>query len=240
MTDTDQTVESAIGPEVHTLLSWRTFYVKIEFEDRLVGGVPATLSSDDREAREKAYQEWVAQQTGEDAPESLVNELAEDPDMPVVEIGPLNAFKRDEDGIYVEARQVKAMLKEAAQRLGIVVRQRGARQVLQHDLHVRDDLDQRTQKLHPYPSKKDADGIDERPISVMTRQGPRTAIKRFEYLEQVQIAFHVKVLKGGVGDNKVTAANLAQMLELGGWLGLGADRSQGAGLFNVVEFYEVD
>jgi hypothetical protein len=216
-------------------LSWTRYRVTLEFDDRIVGGVPAHQADTTYDERRDAVESWLSKQTGEKPPpEGLVEEVMNDPDIPTVEIGPLNTFKRDDDALYIEARQVKAMLREGAQRLGIIAKKRGSRQVIQHDLHVVGQDKQKIRLCRAGVWLQEPDGVDERPISVMTRQGPRTAIKRFEYVTEPTITFTVQLLAGGIGDKIVSAIELKQMMELGGWLGLGADRSQGAGMFTVV------
>jgi hypothetical protein len=73
---------------------------------------------------------------------------------------------------------------------------------------------------------------DDRPLTVMTMQGPRTSIKRFEFAENVPLAFTLRTLDGGVA----TAENLEALLEYMALNGLGSDRSQGAGTFRVNSF----
>lgn len=159
-------------------------------------------------------------------------------DMPVatdkVEGALETGFRRDDEGIYVECRQVKACLRESAQRLGMIKKVQGFRQVVQHDLHVRAENGSQKLRLRRQGDVvEEPDGKDMRPISVLTRQGPRTAIKRFEYATEPVVEFEVKVLAGGIGDGKLDEAKLREMLEFGGMLGLGADRSQGEGTFVV-------
>jgi hypothetical protein len=221
-------------------VTWNTFQVTIRFNDRLVGGIPIVPE----DQRLDAYEAWARGQHVENAPgydETLPEALAADPDMPVAveadEIAGLTTgFRRDELGLYIEARQIKACLREAAQRLGIINAVRGSRQVLQHDLVVR--ATDGTQKI--LLGRTVPDGTDMRPISVVTRQGPRTALKRFEYVTGATITFVVKILAGGVGDGKIDEERLTDMLELAGDLGLGADRSQGEGTFTVVNIGVVD
>ena len=223
--------------------TFHRFTVTLAFDDRVVGGIPALYG--DPEEQDAQLRAWIKTQSGAEAPASLVEEMKGDPDFPETEESPLNAFKRDDTGLYIEARQVKAMLREAAQRLGYLVSKRGSRQVLQHDLHVRNHLDPDSQKLHfttlvedtgemVYVTDDDANlNIDERPISVMTRQGPRTALKKSEYVVNAHLACSVYVLHDGIGKGLIDDDALANMLDLGQWLGLGADRSQGAGTFTV-------
>lgn len=212
------------------MVNWVRYKATIRFLDRLVGGIPVVPEG---AGRADAYEGWARGQGVDPADAAeLAEKLAEDGEMPVAvaEVEGLETgFRSDDDGLYIEARQVKAMLREAAQRLGIIKRVRGSRQVVQHDLHVR-ALDG-GQKLHL--GVVEPDGVDQRPIAVVTRQGPRTAIKRFAYVNQAELVFEVRVLAGGVGDGLLDEERLRDMLELGGSLGLGADRSQGEGTFEL-------
>lgn len=74
--------------------------------------------------------------------------------------------------------------------------------------------------------------IEERPISVMTRQGPRTSLKRCEVVDDVPIAFTIHVLDDGV----VKPTFLETMIRYTCLNGFGADRSQGSGRADLVDF----
>lgn len=215
---------------------------EIEFESRIIGGIPVVPFGADRA---DIYEKWARGQGVENDPsyeKPLPEALAEDPDMPVLEedseiAGMMCGFRCDREGIYVEARQVKAALRESAQRLGLIVKQRGLRQVLQHDLHVR--AVDGSQKLRLYRDGgvvTEPDGEDQRPIAVVTARGPRTTIKRFEYVIAPTIRFRVMILAGGVGDGLLNEDGLRRVLSFAGYLGLGADRSQGEGTFGLVDF----
>jgi hypothetical protein len=232
-------------------LQWYEYDCLIKLRDRLIGGIPIIPEGADRA---DAYEKWGRGQNVENDPEfeqPLAEALAEDPDMPVAVAvedvqGLETGFKRDANGLYIEARQVKAMLRESAQRLGHIKRNKGFRQILQHDLYVRSPQDA-TQKL--YLDRESPDGKETRPISVITRQGPRTALKRFEYVQEVEIAFRIRILAGGIGEEVFGKTRkerdsqreeiLLSMLELSCELGLGADRSQGEGTFDVLAFARV-
>jgi hypothetical protein len=219
------------------MIQWTEYTATIRFRDRLVGGIPVIPEGTDRA---DAYEGWArgAGIDPEDAAD-LATKLAADPDMPVtvedVE-GLATGFRSDDNGIYIEARQIKAMVREASQRLGIIKQVRGSRQVIQHDLHVRSATDPNGQKI--YLDRMVADGTETRPISVITRQGPRTAIKRFDYVDQPEITFTIRVLAGGVGNGLIPIERIADIMELGCELGIGADRSQGEGTFDVVSLVE--
>ena len=219
------------------MIEWDEYEATIRFEDRLIGGIPVMPAGSDPQA----YEGWLRGQKVENDPsfeKGLAEVLAADSEMPVAvaEDAPTEqGFRRGKDGLYVEARQVKAAIKEGSQRLGLLKSVRGMRQVIQHDIHVR-ALDG-TQRL--YLARAEPDGKDARPISVLTPQGPRQSIKRFEYVNQPEIRFVVRVLKGGIGEGMMTEDLLRDVLELCGSLGLGADRSQGEGTFVLEELKRI-
>jgi hypothetical protein len=73
------------------------------------------------------------------------------------------------------------------------------------------------------------DGNEEKPIHIMTTQGPRTALKRFDYVNTPVIKFTLRHMNDGIVDLEL----IQVLLEHSAWNGLGADRSQGNGLFTV-------
>jgi len=75
---------------------------------------------------------------------------------------------------------------------------------------------------------------------VVTPQGPRTAIKRVDYVQHVSFSFEVWVLTTAAQEKRhVGEEELKRMLALGQENGLGADRSQGQGKFEVTAFEKV-
>ena len=144
-----------------------------------------------------------------------------------------NGFPGDENGLFLWARQMKALFKECASMRRIFIEKIGSKQILQHGFEIKGaDKDDRL-----YFGKKAPDGCYEGPIHVQTAQGPRTAIKRVDYVEKVSVSFAIWVLKTDpkekrhVGEKEVRA-----MLVFGQENGIGADRSQGCGKFDVIEF----
>lgn len=226
------------------MTTWTTYEIGIDFDDRVVGGIPVLPAGADRA---DAYEKWARGQ-GVEQPDArgLAETLAEDLEMPTLTAedevaGMVTGFRRDDEGIYLEARQVKAMLRESAQRLGIIKKVRGSRQVLQHDIIVRGaDGSKKLRLVRDGFELTEPDGGDQRPIAVITPQGPRSAIKRFEYVNQASMKFTVRVLAGGIGDGLIDADKLGEMVEFAGEsLGLGADRSQDEGTFTVTQFEQV-
>jgi hypothetical protein len=228
-----------------------TFYTTVlEFNDRVIGGIP--IVSEEKKA--KVYANWLKGQhvedTGEDG-RSLLETLEADQGMPVLTVEaddqPTTGFKKDAKGLYLEARLIKANIRESAQRLGLIKDKRGARQVLQHDLHVRaPGTITGPDAQHIYLYDQDSHNVirvptdlESRPIAVMTPQGPRNAIKRYEVVEGAYLQFDILVLANGLGKGIMTEENLRLILDNGGFHGLGADRSQGEGTYVVKEFTQV-
>jgi len=78
---------------------------------------------------------------------------------------------------------------------------------------------------------KDPDGCIESAIHVMTPRGPRSALKRCDYVQQATASFEI-----WVAGATVTTKDLKELLMLGQEVGLGASRSQGYGKFTLEEF----
>ena len=132
-------------------------------------------------------------------------------------------FYRGEDGEpYLESRNIKAAFKEAANILKGHLKETNYRAKL-------------AERVFAGPALIPLRGPvyrAERPISVMTMKGPRTSLKRYEYMLDVPIPFYLKVLDDGV----IKEGQLLEMLKYLRELGLGADRSQGSGTFEIVHF----
>jgi len=78
---------------------------------------------------------------------------------------------------------------------------------------------------------KKPDGHVESAIHVMTPRGPRSALKRCDYVQQAHATFEI-----WVAGEAVTKKDLEQLLTLGQEIGLGASRSQGYGKFTLERF----
>lgn len=149
-------------------------------------------------------------------------------------------FKRDEQGIYIEGRQLKAAFKEAANILREALQKQekkgdakksrftALRAKLAESLFVEDEriyfVDTKTGEKVKEPS-----GTEERAINVMTAQGPRTALKRVDFVnpENIELRAKVRYLDAGIVDEDLVRT----LIEFMGWNGLGADRSMGSGQF---------
>jgi len=139
----------------------------------------------------------------------------------------LNGFKRDEDGLFIEGRQLKAALKEAAsvavaagklEMRGWGKTNKGLLSFLAEHVHVIED------KLHL--GVTEASGITQR--FVHTFRG--TGIQYEEYVTDAKIAFTVET------DYKFTDEQWAHIWLTGERQGIGASRSQGFGKYTVTSW----
>lgn len=208
------------------------YEIAIVVRNRLDGGVPKDP---------KLIEAWVKAKTGHDD-EKTQEQIAEH--LPDIEAagdeaaaGMWCGFKRHGEGDdarpYVEPRQVKAMLRECATVLGIIKKKRGSRQIIQHGFEVKGLKEESRIYIEVHNP-----GTHEGAIHVMTAQGPRSAIKRNDYVgEDSRLGFRVWVLKTATQETRhIGEKDLKEMFALAQENGLGANRSQGSGKFNVVEF----
>lgn len=82
---------------------------------------------------------------------------------------------------------------------------------------------------------KEPSGYFEHPVHVMTAQGPRSALKRSDYVDSPTIKFRLRVL----ADKVVDKALLEHIFEYGGTHGMGSDRGMGFGRYELVGLTEM-
>lgn len=211
---------------------YNRYFVRIQVRERLDGGVPKDP---------ELIAGWVAAKTGHDDEQTqkLVEEHMPDIETVTEEVaeGMWTGFKQDDLGYYIETRQVKALFRESATMLGITKKKRGSRQVLQHGFEVRGH--DGGSKIY---LKTDGDEDlnikrEERAIHVMTPQGPRSAIKRCDYATNAALEWEVWILRTAKAETRhIGCAELELMLTHAQENGLGSNRSQGSGKFDVTRF----
>ena len=156
-------------------------------------------------------------------------------------------FKSDDQGIYIEGRQLKSMLKESANIIKAVAPTRKSKKspkgigitafknktadhvfVVEEKVHlkyagefVHYNKEGKLEKPH---------SSDERPIHVMTPRGERTSLKKTDVLREVELVFTIRRLN----DSAVTEKALYALILYSSQVGIGADRSQGSGVFEVI------
>lgn len=193
----------------------------------LVGGTP----SDPRVA-----EGWIRSKLDstdaliQDAVAEIMAERGLDPDAAAEELARrkhLNGFKRDDNGLYIEGRQLKSCLKEAA---GILISnlwanrkwgstRKGTLSFMPEHLCIDED--------RLYLGVTEPTGIDQRFVS--TWRG--TGIQLEEFVDDAKISFTLST------DYDFTDEDWGQLwITAERQVGLGASRSQGFGRFEVVEW----
>lgn len=203
------------------------YRVRIRFRERVCGGTPK-----DPEIQ-KAWLETRGFTTAET--EEYVRNLREEKGDEYVNEEVKKAwsgFRGDSEGLYLEARQLEAMMREGATELGIPRATRGFRQRLQHGCFVKPH---RLRMLKENEIVKEPDGDRMTVVHVMTPKGKVAAFSRFDYVEEAELAFEVLIVQSEM----FTAEKLADILTLAQEQGLGAGRSQGEGKFDVLEITQL-
>jgi len=194
--------------------------------ERLVGGIPRHPEIV-RRWQEARWKEGKPQpgdpQTPEEAAERTIELLGEQVHEEVAGIWTGFVEIPDGGGLAMEGRQIKAMFKESANILRTMIKVGGKTIPLRARVAERVFV---VERLIPLGVAAPT-GTIERPIHVMTAQGPRTALKRTDYVDHAKVTCHLKLLEDGL----ITEEILDQILQHASLNGIGTDRSQGAGTF---------
>ena len=222
------TAEEMIA-EMHLIVS-----VTLQVRDKICGGTPKHPDT---------IQKWIDSIIQD---KSKVRELAEQArrDMGVADLtdeqvaqmakGSWNGFRSDADGLYIEARQVKAALKEAADPVG---KRFG---VWALGKHIAERMFVQGREI--YLGASEPDGYIEGTIHIEDRWGGAiAALKRVDYVLAPRLEFSVRLLdlpyvtSAATGKKSIAPVDMLRaLLHYGQDLGLGADRSQGQGTYDVV------
>lgn len=239
-----------------------TYALELRFRDRVVGGIPANR---------KLIEAWLRTKMGITAEEEVqaltvetLKELGLESDGVFEEGQPqtfeniaaaseaiakkshLTMFKRDDRGLYLESRIVKAMLKEQVAVLypGSVAaatdRERdaelkqhrwgqtgkGPRSAIAEWVAIEPD------RIHL--GVMEPTGIDLSVGHITGPQGPRSTLDLYEYVERAAIGFTVMVLQDRVRD--LYWPHIWVAAQEGG---LGSKRSQGFGRFDVLRWERI-
>lgn len=215
--------------------------VTLQFRDRLMGGVPKdpkiiegwirtkAMVTDEEELRQMALR--TLRELGADVNEGMTYEEAVTAAEAMALEKHTNGFKRDEHGLYIEGRQIKAMLKEnvnivyAGSRKGKT--KKGARNYAAERVFIVED--------RVYLGITEPDGIEVMIGHINGPQGPRATLTNVEYAYMPEVTFTIKEMRAAPTDDE---PSLTDEEWRNVWLsaeenGLGAARSQSHGRFEV-------
>lgn len=236
-----------------------TYSAELRFRDRVVGGIPSNPKLIEAWLRTKmgvTAEEEVHALTAQTLKELGVELDETDPNTAfdslaaasetIAKQSHLTMFKRDQHGLYLESRIVKAMLKEVVSVLypGSVAAATDREAAAEMRAHrwgqtgkgpksaVAEWIAIEPDRIHL--GVMEPTGIDLSVGHVTGPQGPRSTLDLYEYVEQAPIAFEVMVLQDRVRDLYWPHIWVAAQES-----GLGSKRSQGFGRFDVLKWERV-
>ncbi len=194
--------------------------------DHLVGGIPRDPT---------IIASWLAGRGVKTNVEAVAKAEAED--IMAAQERSWKGFKQDSVGVYIEDRNIKGLLKQAARALEMSKKKVDKEHVYIPAVlkKVSDNLLVEPRKIYPTRNLKkfqSPDGSEERAVHAMTAQGPRTGLKRSDYLDDVELEFFLSPSHADL-----TQRVLHSLVEYASfYLGIGSDVSQGDGKFQLVAF----
>lgn len=251
LTEPDPDVVNGIFDRVTE--TFTRYRVRIQFVGAVIGGTPkdrrliegwllarAGLTDDQRKIQAAVLRTMEQMGKTPENPEDAET-FVEDVSTVVADELKGTGFKWNDDGLYIETRQVKAGLKEATNVVYAGVRMgptsKGAKNFLAENLFV----EGLTIPL----------GVHEPTLTmpftghVRDKSGERSTLTYYEVVWQPVIEWVIRVkneltvpkgsTKQHFGDPRVSENQLRAILEHAQWLGLGSLRSQGAGVYRVVD-----
>jgi hypothetical protein len=231
--------------DAHADELFTSYRATLRFRDRIAAGTPSNPKliegwlrknmgvTSDEEIRNLTIQTMIdlgidPEVFGEDADPNVRFESLQQVSEFIASHANTTVFKRDSSGLYIEARAVKAMLKEATN-VVFATKERtkrwgetgkSPRSAAAEWVFVEPD------RIHLGVSEPT--GIELSIQHVSTPQGPRSSLSYYEYVERAELIFTVLVL-----EDRVLPEHWPKI-----WLwaqkgGLGAKRSQGLGQFEI-------
>lgn len=209
----------------------------IAFVAKLMGGIPAdpkliegwlrAKAGIDDDAEVMAVMRRTLIERGVDLPSEATYEEIVAASEQIAGERETTGFKRDDDGLYIEARQIKACIKEcvnilfAGEKWGKT--RKGPKNFVAERVFVEPD--------HISLGRDEADGIEMVIGHVTGPQGPRSTLGYHEYAQEPELNFRVLAL-----EDCITPEQWARIWTLAEKNGLGALRSQGHGQFLVTRW----
>jgi hypothetical protein len=216
---------------------WARYHATLAFRDKLVGGIPKDP---------RLIEGWLRTKAGiEDAQElrlAVLRTLAEVGGVGADGPGPddlddvgaalvaqkrTTGFKSGAEGLYVEGRQIKAMLKESTNIVFAGERWGPTRKAAKSFFAERVFVDPDRVPL----GVAEPTGVETVIGHLSGPAGPRSTLGNYEYVLQPVVDFHVLVLR-----DCITAEQWRDIWCLAQENGFGTLRSQGYGRFDVVEW----
>jgi hypothetical protein len=213
---------------------WRRLIVTIQLRDKLLAGKPANLDAAEAMIKARGLGDVVEARLEEVTDPAERAKLAES----AATVGLCEFHRREgKPGIWFPTNNLKAMIKESWSVLGFRVSERGSRGALAEGTFVYSMAEESEERNWRYLGEK-PDGVYTGVAHTTGPSGPVSSIKRHEYVVRPKLTFEVAI-EAEVNAVKLPEEKIARMLYHAGEHGLGACRSQGFGMFDVVDVHEV-
>jgi len=214
---------------------WTKFNVRFDFFDRVCGGIPADPDMVEGWLRARAPKVRPPQSKSiDDIAEEVYATLPEqDPE----DQRTLNCFQRVDGHLVVGNRTIRGHIKDCAAILstlyvGKIEKEKSFSVKVKNAVYyppelywlplIRTETGEKISK---------PDGTYDKAVHIMTPQGPRSALKTIEYVEEASLIFPLVVLTNTQGKLVVSETDLKTLFMYGGTHGFGPERGDGQGRY---------
>lgn len=199
---------------------WKEYRVKLQFTNELMGGTPKNP---------ELIRDWLE---AKGAPDIEANAQEIEASIEASEQRSWCGFQsQDGQGLCMRGYHVKAHIKDCANILKDMLGIKALRSKVADRCYVMEDY-------IPLAAKEPS-GFFEHPVRVMTAQGPRSALKRTDYVNKPLITFRLRMLAVEIIPKTPNGDLLDTIFEYGGIHGMGSDRGMGFGRYKVEEITEM-
>lgn len=186
--------------------------VRIKFTQPILGSMPADEELYTKFIASKAPADWLVDEETENIPEV-------DYDKGVT------VFPQDKEGIFLYNYHIKGFLKNAGNVLKEQLKIKNLRNKLDDYLFIKE---RKIYLIRNGKIIKEEDGVLERPLRAMTRQGERVALASSEVINPpAEAEFTIQLLK----HKEITLDTIRELLDYGKFQGIGQWRNGGFGQF---------
>lgn len=204
---------------------FRKYRVTWKFRNEFAAGIPenpeALLAFLEARAPERRPEDAIPL-------EELAEQVAQEIHQPSTEreAALTTTFKEKNGALVYEARGVKAHIKDCASVLSKMLGITAFKAKVANRADIKPQFIPLTRNGQPIT---EVDGSEIRPVTTMTRLGPRTAVKIVKYVLAPELTFELLVLDDGV----ITEQHLRSIFQYGGNVkGAGQDRGLGWGRYD--------
>jgi len=213
---------------------WILGEVTMNFTGRLCGSVPL---------KKEIVESWLTARMPKEKPEDgksleeIKKEVLESTED--IEEKVTLGFQKNEKGLFVRGGTLKAHLKDCANQIKDIVNLTKAKKKegespnvsisnfrgkVANKFYIDEYYVHLTKGGNPAEIE---DGQFDQPVHVITRQGPRNALKIIRFLNQPSLSFHFRLLK----DKEITPEKIEKIFEYGTIHGYGGERGMGEGRY---------